>query len=493
VCTAAALERWLREASAADAKRLFMTRDMLMRHAATAVTEEQFPDGLDMAGTRLPLEYRFAPGHPLDGLTVSCPLALLNQIDAVRMSWLVPGMVREKVAWYLKALPKQWRARIPPGPGFVTAFLSEAHAPGESLATALRAFVSAQLAAPLAVDVWDERALPTHLALNIRVVDPGGRELAMGRDLEALRSQLGEAARLSFAAGQPAFERRGIRSWDFGDLPETLSFVREGRRATGYPALVEEADGVALKLLDTRAAAEASTRGAVVALIGGELKPALRRWEKGEPGFVQAALQLKPALASDALLADVLAAIRDRAFIGEDPLPRSERGYAEQLKRARTRLPAVAEAAFRLLGAIAAEHHAASRRIAALPKSLAGLRAEAASQRDALVYPGFFARTPWSALVNLPRYLKALDRRLAKYPENRDRDARHAANVAALWQRYRARAEANAAARRIEPALEAFRWLIEELRVSLFAQELRTPFPVSYKRLEKAWKDLSAG
>jgi ATP-dependent helicase HrpA len=491
VCTAVAFERWLERTRTKDPKRLFMTRELLMRHAAESVTEEQFPEWLEMTGARLPLKYRFSPGHPLDGLTVTSPLALLNQIDEDRLSWLVPGMVREKVAWYLKALPKAWRNRVPPGQAFVTAFLSEAHEGRRSLAEALRAFLTARLGANVPADVWDGRELPLHLMMNIRVVDPGGRELTTSRDLAALRARLGEAAQLSFTASEPAFERRGIRTWDFGDLPESLSVVRDGRRVTGYPALVVEDAAAALKLLDTRAAADAATRAAVVAMIARELKPALRRWEKGETGFLQTALQLKTRMASDALLADVLHAIADRAFVGEDPLPRSARAYAEQVKRARTRLPAVAEAAFRLLAAIATEYHAVSRRIAALPKALSGLAAEAAAQRDQLVAPGFFSRTPWSSLVHVPRYLKALDRRLAKFAENRERDARHAAAVAELWQRYRAREEANRSQGREEPALEAFRWLIEELRVSLFAQELRTPFPVSYKRLEKAWKELS--
>jgi ATP-dependent helicase HrpA len=491
VCTAVAFERWLERTRIKDPKRLFMTRELLMRHAAESVTEEQFPEWLEMTGARLPLKYRFSPGHPLDGLTLTSPLALLNQIDEDRLSWLVPGMVREKVAWYLKALPKAWRNRVPLGQAFVTAFLSEAHEGRRSLAEALRAFLTVRLSANVPADVWDGRELPLHLMMNIRVVDPGGRELTTSRDLAALRARLGQAAQLSFTASEPAFERRGIRTWDFGDLPESLSVVRDGRRVTGYPALVVEDAAAALKLLDTRAAADAATRAAVVAMIARELKPALRRWEKGETGFLQTALQLKTRMASDALLADVLQAIADRAFVGEDPLPRSARAYAEQVKRARTRLPAVAEAAFRLLAAIATEYHAVSRRIAVLPKALSGLAAEAAAQRDQLVAPGFFSRTPWSSLVHVPRYLKALDRRLAKFAESRERDARHAAAVAELWQRYRAREEANRSQGREEPALEAFRWLIEELRVSLFAQELRTPFPVSYKRLEKAWKELS--
>jgi ATP-dependent helicase HrpA len=174
-------------------------------------------------------------------------------------------------------------------------------------------------------------------------------------------------------------------------------------------------------------------------------------------------------------------------------LPRSESAFAEQVKRARTRLPAVAESAFRLLASIAARHQQLTQRIASLPSSAARLAAEIRSRRDALVYPGFFAATPWTQLAELPRYLAALDRRLVKFAENPGRDARHAATVSAWWERYRERVERNRKAGRVEPGLEQFRWLLEELQVSLFAQELKTPFPVSYRRLEKAWTELARG
>jgi ATP-dependent helicase HrpA len=161
------------------------------------------------------------------------------------------------------------------------------------------------------------------------------------------------------------------------------------------------------------------------------------------------------------------------------------------VKRARTRLPAVAEGAFRLLAAIAAAHQALSQRLAAAPpaheRHVAALRAE----RDALVHPGFFAATPWAQLEHLPRYLKALERRLARQLERPGRDDRHAALVAQWWARYRERAESERAAGRETPGLAAFRWLLEELKVSLFAQELRTPYPVSWKRVEKAWQALA--
>jgi ATP-dependent helicase HrpA len=228
-----------------------------------------------------------------------------------------------------------------------------------------------------------------------------------------------------------------------------------------------------------------------VRLIRLQLRDALRRWQRDPPGFATAALQLKPVIATDALLDDIVSAVCDRAFVGDDDLPRSERAFAEQLRRARTRLPAVAEGAFRMLASIATQFHALSQQIAALPRSSARLAADAATQRDALVHRGFFSDTPWTQLAHLPRYLQALQRRLAKYPADPSRDAKHAQALGVLWERYRARADANRAAQRVEPALDGYRWLIEEMKVSLFAQELGTAQPVSYKRLEKAWTELS--
>jgi len=306
-----------------------------------------------------------------------------------------------------------------------------------------------------------------------------------------LRAQLGEAAQMSFASAGPAFEQSGRKRWDFGDLPETLAVTRGGQRLTGYPALIDDGDSVSLAMLDTRDAAFAATRAGVMRLLKLAVKDAATLHAKGGPGFTQAALQLKTAVPTDRLLADVLAAVTDRAFLGDDPVPRDERAFAEQVKRARTRLPAVAEGAFRLLAIIASEHAALTQRLASLPAALSRPANEARAQRDALVYAGFFSATPWPQLQNLPRYLKALDRRLAKFAERPDRDLKHAEQVALLWQRYRERADGNRLAGKTEPALEDFRWLLEELRVSLFAQELKTPIPVSFKRVERAWADLA--
>jgi ATP-dependent RNA helicase HrpA len=486
----ATFEKWRRDDEKRHPKRLFLTREFLMRHAAESVTDELFPDTLHVAGAQLPVKYRFAPGHPLDGLTLTVPLALLNQVDDATLSWLVPGMIRDKVAVYLKALPKAWRSRLVPVPETVTAFLETSPSHDVALPEALRAFVAKRLGDAPLPEVFRSVELPAHLAMNVRVVDASGRELAMDRDLAALRDRLSEAARLQFAAEQPSFERRGLRSWDFGELPESLTMRRDGARRTGYPALVDEGDQVALTLLDTRDAALAATRKGVVRLIGFELGETLARQLQASP-LPAIAMQLRGVVSVDALRDDLARAIADRAFIGDDPLPRDRDAFVAQVRRARTRLAAVVDGALRIASSIAAAHHALSQRIVALPASQRRLAAEAKAQRDALVHAGFLSDTPWPQLAHLPRFLEALSRRLDRYAQNPERDARHAAQVGAWWIRWRERAERERREGNASTELEDFRWLIEELRVSLFAQELRTSVPVSLKRIERAWNELA--
>ena len=294
-----------------------------MRHGAAQVTEELFPASIAMAGATLPLKYRFAPGDPQDGVTLTVPLALLNQLDVARLTWLVPGMIRDKVAAYLKALPKALRNRLVPVPEVVTAFLTRA-APGAApLDAALRAYLEDRLAGAIPAQTFDAIELPAHFRFNVRVVDAGGIELAAGRDLKELRAKLGEAAQLSFAAAGPTVEKKGLRAWDFGDLPPSLTMVRDGARLTGYPALVDDETSVSLALFDTPETAEASMRAGVIRLVRLQQKDALARYEKGAPGFAQAALQLKATVPTPALLADVISAVVDRAFIGDPPARRA--------------------------------------------------------------------------------------------------------------------------------------------------------------------------
>ena len=488
VSNAIAFETWRKEAEDKDPTLLYLTRDYLMRHGAETVTEVQFPEEIKLGDVPLPLRYRFEPGHPLDGVTLTVPLHLLNLLDEAVIDWLVPGMRREKITWYLRSLPKVIRRVVVPAAEFATEAL-QAIEPGQTgMTQALAEFLSQRTGLKVGIDAWEGESLPAHLSMNIRVTDDASRELAMGRDLKALRGQLGEAAQLTFAKATPGIERDGIKAWDFGELPEKITFTRHGAKLTGYPALVDEGDVVAIRLFDAEPSAVEAMRGGVLRLLRLSLREQIKQLEKGPANFNQITLQFRGVITPDPLREDWMAAITDRAFIGDDDLPRSEKAFEQQKQRARTRLPAVTDALTRLLSEIALEQQQVQQRLNGTGPHLARASRDIRTQLAALVYAGFLSRTPWDKLAHLPRYLSAMRLRLEKYGSNAERDERHMAAVERLWKMHQERQEKHRKAGVHDPQLAEFRWLIEELRVSLFAQELKTPMPVSVKRLEKLWQ-----
>ncbi|HEX5128675.1 MAG TPA: ATP-dependent RNA helicase HrpA, partial [Usitatibacter sp.] len=490
---ARSFDAWYREASGqapAGVRLLFLTKADLMRHGAESVTEELFPRQLRMGEAVFPLAYRFEPGHPMDGVTMNVPLALLNQVDDAAVDWLVPGMIRDKVAWTMKALPKRIRTQLVPVPEHVTKLLERSEMGATTVKDAVLEYASRIAGERLDADIWSKDDAPPHLLMNIRVVDDAKRELAMGRDAGELRKRLGEAASLTLAKAQPGVERDNVTAWDFGELPEQVSFRRGNQTLTGYPALSSSALGesLAIRMFDTRDKALRAHREGVKQLMARDLKEQLRNLERTSSAFNQVALKFQATIPADKLKADLIEAIVDRAFLGEDELPRTPRSFEEQKKRAKARLPAVAEAAQRHLAAIVEAAQQLAQSIAQ-SAALGRVVQEVKAARDRMVYPGFLARTPWERLEHLPRYLKGLALRLAKYRANAERDQKHAGTVQELWERYESRARAGRDEGSADPRLEEFRWLIEELRVSLFAQELRTPIPVSAKRLQKFWDE----
>ncbi len=489
-------ERWRRQAEAADPATLRMTREYLMRHAAASVTETLYPERWSVDALSLRLTYRFDPGHPLDGVTVSVPLPVLNRIDPGQLDWLVPGMIRDKVAYCMKALPKGLRRQLVPVPEQVTRLLDEvdrAAASGKAarpaFADAFGTFVRRETGEDVPAEFWRSIAadMPAHLRMNYRVIDDGGQELAMGRDLAALRARLGQAAQIAVAEAGASFERTGITRWDFGELPASIALTRGGKRLTAHPGIEDEGASVALRLFDTEAAAAAATRDGVVRLLRLELREPLRMLEKRVRDQKDALLALRALASAEDWIEDVVAAIADRAFVGDDPLPRSLAQYEQQRARARTRLPAVAEAGLRLFTQIALGHAKAAALVARPPVAAARPAAEARVQLGALVYRGFMRATSWDQLAHLARYLKGIELRLQKYPGNPERDRRHAESIAALAREIDTTRAclAGAAGAEVAAQCDALRWQLEELRISLFAQELRTPAPVSVKRIQK--------
>lgn len=491
IVNGAGFEKWRQSAEQDNPRLLYLSKDDLMRHGAAGITEAQFPETFNLDGAELSLKYRFEPNHALDGVTATVPLALLNQLDASRAQWLVPGMIREKITGLIKALPKTMRRVCVPVPEFVTGFLENVKFGEGQLLPHLSDYILQRTTLKISNDDWQLQDLPAHNLMNFSIVDDAGRELATGRDWNALKQQLGQAAQLTFRSASPDIEKSGLKQWDFGDLPQTLSFQRDGRQLTGYPALEDNIDSVAVKLFDTEAAALKSHRTGVCRLMRFELKEQMKQLEKSLPGFTQHALILRNIINSDDLKEDLVATIADRAFIGEDELPRSNQAFMTLKQRARTRLPAVTEGLMRIVQAVVSEYQLLIAKQGQMPATVNRLKRDVEQQIGKLVYKHCFSQTPWESLQHLPRYLKALRLRIEKHPSNPERDGKNAQAVGVLWQNWEALLEKQSKADKVTPDLLNFRWLIEELRVSVFAQELKTPFPVSVKRLEKIWGELS--
>ena len=484
-------QAWLKTAERDNPRLLFLSRDDLMQHAAAHITEEQFPKHWQTADGKFKLSYRFEPHHPLDGVTLTLPLTVLNRISPAALEWLVPGMIREKIQLQIKALPKQIRRICVPVPEFITQFLSQnpdRNAPIlPQLAQAIaKTAGDIRILEQINQDEWAAFRLPEHCYFNLRIIDDGGQELAMGRDLIQIQQQLGKAATTTFRDNTQEFERDNVTAWDIGTLPESIKFARGKQQLTGYLGLQKEKDGrIALRLFDTSDAAEQAHRLGVIELMKLQLKEQVKDLNKGIQGFTQAAMLLKH-INADTLRDDLTQAVCDRAFIGEDELPRNEKAFKEQIKRARSRLPAVKEALSRYLQEAAAAYAELNGKLGKHPLT------QLMRQRlQTLLAAGFATRTPWAQWPRLPIYLKAMTLRLEKYSSNPTRDAAREADIQELENMWAEKVQTlEKQGLPVSDGLAAFRWQIEELRVSLFAQELKTSYPVSTKRVLKNFENI---
>ena len=485
-------EAWLKTAERDNPRLLFLSRDDLMQHAAAHITEEQFPKFWQTADGKFKLSYRFEPHHPLDGVTMTVPLTVLNRLHAPSLEWLVPGMLREKIQLLIKALPKQIRRICVPVPDFITKFLESNPDRQAAIIPQLAHFIAKsagdmRILEQIDQDAWAAQELPEHCYLNLRIIDDGGQELAGGRKLHELQQQLGQAAAVTFRDNTQEFERDNVTAWDIGTLPESIKFARGKQQLTGYLGLQKEKDGrIALRLFDTTEAAEQAHRQGVIELMKLQLKEQVKDLNKGIQGFTQAAMLLKH-INADILRDDLTQAVCDRAFIGEDELPRNEKAFKEQIKRARSRLPAVKEALSRYLQETAAAYAELNGKLGKHP-----LTHLLRQRLQTLLAAGFATRTPWAQWPRLPIYLKAMTLRLEKYSGNPARDAAREADIQELEQMWQEKTDSLVKqGLPVSDDLAAFQWMIEELRVSLFAQELKTPYPVSVKRLLKEWGKFS--
>jgi ATP-dependent helicase HrpA len=530
ICSGFECARWYREASRSNPRLLQLTREELMRHEAAGITSNAFPKTLRLGGVDCAASYLHEPGDPRDGLTVSVPLFVLNQVSEERCEWLVPGMLKDKIQALLKSLPQRPRSRFVPLPESA-AKLAEVLGTEENFGRGgLTEALLKQVRDITSLDV--KRAdfkldmLSPHLFMNFRVVDEHGRQLGHGRNLGALKAELGTQARGAFQAlaglklapqAQPTtgqaepVEAQGRKSpaissgrtekstpatpadqrytaWTFGELPELMEIRKGGQTLIGFPALIDQSDAVSIEVFDEPEVAAARHRGGLRRLFALQIKDALKYLEKNIPDLQKMAVAYMPLGTLEELRAQIIDVALERAFL-LDPLPAHEFDFKKRLEEGRGRLTLIANEVARLAGVILTEYAAAARKIKDT-KNAPEATADCTQQLQRLCPKRFLAQTPWPQLQHYVRYLKAITLRLDKYRADPARDAARLAELRPQEQRYwRLVAERKGV---MDERLQEFRWLLEELRVSFFAQELRTPQPVSVKRLDKAWAQLTS-
>jgi len=487
----AAFEHWRREAEAGNPKLLYLKREDLMRHEAAGITTELFPHQLDIGGRSYALEYLHDPGNARDGVTLTVPLIALNQLAEKRCDWLVPGLLKEKVALLAKTLPQKIRHKLGPLPEFAEDFVAAYAQSREDLglAEAIARHAREELGLVVPLDGFRPELLPAHLSMNFRVVDEHGRQLALGRNLAGLRAELGEQAGEQFSAiAQPKAALSGITSWNFGELKEIMEIRQGAQTLIGYPALVDRGASVDLEVLDAPGKARALHRDGLRRLFMLQLKEQTKYLEKNLPGLRDMAMQFLPFGDAASLKDQLLRVTFERACMAE-PLPTMQAEFLRRCEEGKTRLSLLAQEISRLAGSILTEYQALQKKLQGL-KNFPQVQREIEEQLAYMLPKNFVAATAWERLQHFPRYLKAIALRLDKLRADPARDVRFAAEFNPLWQVW-LREDLKQKKQGVTDAqLDQFRWLLEELRVSLYAQELRTPVPVSVKRLQKMWQSM---
>ncbi|MDC6240845.1 ATP-dependent RNA helicase HrpA, partial [Ralstonia solanacearum] len=519
---AVAFEHWYAEAAKASQKLLYLNRDDLMRHEAAGITTDLFPKTLPIAGIDMGLTYHFEPGSPRDGVTLTVPLYALNQVPAQRAEWLVPGMLKEKVHLLLKSLPQKLRRHCVPLPDYAAGFVSRVRLGDGDLLDRLIADVREQTGTPLKRADFKLETLPAHHFMNFKVIDEHGRQLDMGRNLAQLRAELGGRAQQTFqsiaaqdaavagtqgdgagtgtgtkpgkvgkpdAPATPALYA-GLTTWNFGALPELLEVRKGSQTLFGYPALVDGGDHCDVEVFDDPAEAARIHRLGLRRLFGLQLREPLKYLEKNIPGLSQMAIQFMNLGTQDELRNQILDATLERACL-QDPLPTDDATFGARKDESRARLTLLAQEIARLAGAILAEYAQLPRKLQ-IAKPFGAAYADIDAQLKALMHKRFIEATPYAQLAHFPRYLKGIALRIDKLKADPTRDAQRMQEMAPLLQQYQ-RAEKQLRVQGqggTDPRMEEFRWMLEELRIALFAQELRTPVPMSVKRLQKVWESM---
>ncbi len=483
-------EAWRKKVEREDPRVLYLNKDDLTKDQQHAVSETEFPDQVQLEGGKLKIDYQFDPGKTHDGLNIEVPVTLLNQVDEAKLQWLVPGLEKEKCVAMIKSLPKTLRKNFVPAPDFAQAFLDTNPDRSHSLDIQLAEFLRSRKAVDVNQDSWDRSSWPLHLRANLRVLDVKGKLLREGRDIEQIKMGLKSEFQASLRQLSPMKTEQEVHDhWAFGTIPEVYEMEQANTTIKAYPGLVDKETGVSLQLFDTAYAATRASEKGLLRLCLLSLPQQIRYLKKQHGLAEKTAIKYSPFGDQASLLAGLVESAFYTAFVFNQKPVRSEADFSKRLSQGKSRLVESASHMQVLLKDILEKHHD----IMVLINNDKSPAKQATKQDVRLQLERLFPKLwiteiPLQALQMYPRYLDAVIQRWHRLQGKIERDQQCIDELALLWKQYSERAQKLEKDGVMDQHLQEWRWALEEYRISLFAQGMKTAFPVSHKRLQQMWK-----
>ena len=485
ICNQKSLEYWLKS----HPDNLVLTRQDLIKQDVD-IDNTAFPSSFGLNGVSLPIEYQFEPGKAVDGATLKVPVGLLRQLSADELSWAVPGYIKEKCEAYLRALPKALRRRFVPIPQFIDRIYPNLSPAKGDLLEQLSLQIKRETLIDIPLSEWQGEKLEAYLNLNIEVISDQGKVIGTGKALDELQNKFAAQVDASFAKfGTKAHEEKGLTNWPDQDVPEQQTLTQAGIKVTAFPALVNGGDTVSVKMFDDKATALETHRKGVIALLRISLNKEMKYLQKNLPKLRESLLIFAPIGKKELLLDDLLNAVLDKVFLDGQLLPRTQADFEQTLVKNKSQLVSLAnEMALQLHQVLSSYQKVAKQMKGNIPLPWTRVYGDIKQQLGHLIYPGFIGDTPLFWFSQLPRYFKGIEVRLDRFQNHLNKENALVTQCEQLWQNYAQQKKAHDDKNVYDPELLKYRWLMEEYRVSLFAQNVGTFEPVSDKRLQKQWQ-----
>jgi len=490
---------WWKKAKQQNGHLLDFTKDFLLNESSDELSTTQYPDFWQQESITLPLTYHFSPGDIDDGISVIVPVALLNQVQEIGFDWLIPALREELVIALIKALPKTLRRNFVPAPNYAQACIAAMPAEQGSLQDALAKQLLRMTGVRLPEDAWQDITLPMHLTMNFQVIDDKGKSLKQGRDLNQLKAELQGKVKASIKkVAEKGIEQADLTQWDFGKLPQGYEKKVANITIKAFPALVDHKSSVAIELFEQEQHAQEAMLKGTSRLILLNIPSPLKYLQEKLPNKAKLGLYFNPFGSINDLLQDCIQGaclslvqqFSEQQNKGQ--LPREEEQFLQCCNFVRAEIAdCVLSAAIKVERALSLRHDVTKKMKGSVPLNVIQSHGDIKQQCEKLVFKGFVSDSGLSKLDDIIRYLQGMLRRLEKLPIDPNQDRLKLIEVNKVNDVYQVIMGKQRKDKPIERDLLTTRWLIEELRISLFAQNLGTSAPISVKRILNHLKDFS--